>query len=104
MTSHEIMFDSEEISLVIKKYANMKKTRPITRCIKPFFKRLHMENMKNIIPNKKAATSTQSKIEENEPSIITYGIAYSATPIPKGVIVRKVAMIPHIRCLIEERA
>ena len=102
--SHEIISDSEEISPVIKKDASIKKTKPIIRCIKPFFKRLQIAKIKKMIPNKKAATNTQSNIEENEPSITTYGIVYNATPIPKGAIVRKVATIPHMRCRMEERA
>ena len=103
MTSQERMSDSDEIRPVIKKYVNTKNATPSIKCIKPFFSKLHMEKIKNIIPNKKANTNTQSKKAEKEPFNITKGIAYSATPIPKGAIVSAGAITPQIRCRADGR-
>ena len=53
MTSQERMSDSDEIRPVIKKYVNTKNATPSIKCIKPFFSKLHMEKIKNIINQNK---------------------------------------------------
>ena len=88
---------SDEIIPVIKKHANTKNIMAITRCVRPFFRRLQIAKMKNVIPNSKAATNTQSMMAEKDPSSMTYGIAYKATPIPNGAMVKTVAITPQIR-------
>lgn len=75
IASQERRADSVEISHVMKITVKEKKKMLIIRWINLFRSKLQIQNIKYIIPKRKASTKIQSKKEEKDPSNMTYGIA-----------------------------